>query len=136
MLQRYALFFLSLFIFRSSFAEFKEPQPEVDGIVGYGRQIYLNGVNISGSRGQNLYKVNVYIDPHGHIRISAPQYSVEEQESYHPLLPNEIPQLSKGMNQENVLKELSNMKVKKKKEHLGKPKPILEKDFNVKKMDK
>lgn len=62
-----------------------------------GRLIFLNGVNIGSVRNQRLHNVEVFIDEHGNVHFTAQHYDVREQSSYHPLLPNEIPQYSKGL---------------------------------------
>jgi hypothetical protein len=59
------------------------------------RMIYLNGRNISSVRDQQLEGVNVRIDAHGNVYISAPHYEVQESTHYRPLLPNEVPRVSK-----------------------------------------
>lgn len=41
------------------------------------RSIYLNGVDISGVRGQTFEKAEVTIDKDGNVRIDAPQYDVK-----------------------------------------------------------
>lgn len=60
-----------------------------------GRIIYLNGENISSIRNQELEGVKVNIDKSGNIYIDAPQYEVSSEQSYHPLLPKELPQFKK-----------------------------------------
>ena len=128
----YLLFLFTL----SGKAQYSEPVPEKDVLMGYGRQIFLNGVNISGSREQVLKDVTLYIDAQGHMRITAPQYSVKNTESYHPLLPRELPKYEKSTDFAKLKKELETLKKSQSKEKgiSQKPKPILEKDFNVEKL--
>lgn len=57
--------------------------------------IYLNGENISSVRNQDLENVNIQIDKNGNIYIDAPQYQVSVEQSYHPLLPKELPKFKK-----------------------------------------
>jgi hypothetical protein len=52
--------------------------------------VYLNGVNVVGLRNQTLRGVAVRFDEHGNILIDAPQYDVQLDSSFHPLLPDEI----------------------------------------------
>lgn len=59
------------------------------------RMIYLNGKNISTVREQQLDGVSVRIDAQGNIHISAPHYEVQESTHYRPLLPQELPRVSK-----------------------------------------
>jgi hypothetical protein len=59
------------------------------------RMIYLNGKNISSVREQQLEGVSVRIDASGNVHISAPHYEVQESSQYRPLLPNEVPRVSK-----------------------------------------
>jgi hypothetical protein len=49
------------------------------------RLVFLNGVDISAARGQQLKKVDVQIAENGDIYISAPHYQVHEEDSYVPL---------------------------------------------------
>ncbi len=49
------------------------------------RMVYLNGVDISTARGQQLKKVDVQISENGDIYIVAPHYQVHEEDSYVPL---------------------------------------------------
>ncbi|MES2614281.1 MAG: hypothetical protein V4591_02580 [Bdellovibrionota bacterium] len=60
-----------------------------------GRTIYLNGENVSSIRDQDLEGVDVHIDKNGNLHISAPQYEVLSEQSYHPLLPKELPKFKK-----------------------------------------
>ncbi|MEN9530542.1 MAG: hypothetical protein RI932_2415 [Pseudomonadota bacterium] len=59
------------------------------------RMIYLNGRNISSVREQQLEGVTVRIDSNGNLHISAPQYEVQESTHYRPLLPRDVPRVSK-----------------------------------------
>ena len=52
------------------------------------RRIYLNGVDISGAKHQELSDVNISIDGQGHIFIEAPHYEVIEESQYIPLSSN------------------------------------------------
>ncbi len=63
-----------------------------------GKIIYLNGENISAVRDQELDNVHVRIDKAGNIFIDAPQYEVTTQDSYHPLLQQELPRFHKEQN--------------------------------------
>jgi len=63
------------------------------------RMIYLNGRNISAVREQQLEGVNVRIDANGNLHISAPQYEVQESTHYRPLLPRDVPRVSKPVPQ-------------------------------------
>ena len=67
-----------------------------------GRTLYMNGDNISSIRNQVLENVNVKIDQYGNIYIEAPQYEVASEQSYHPLLPKELPRFKK----ENVFEQM------------------------------
>ena len=49
------------------------------------RNLYLNGIDISSARHQNLENVQVKIDGQGNIYISAPHYQVNEENTYIPL---------------------------------------------------
>lgn len=59
------------------------------------RMVYLNGKNISSVREQLLEGVRVRIDSNGNLHISAPHYEVQEFTHYRPLLPRDVPRLSK-----------------------------------------
>ena len=50
-----------------------------------GRSVYLNGVDISGAKNQVLNNVNLNVDEHGDIFISAPHYKVYEENHFLPL---------------------------------------------------
>ena len=60
------------------------------------RLIFLNGRNISSLKDEVLENVTVRIDAQGNIQIDAPHYEVNEQSSYHPLLPSELPRYPKN----------------------------------------
>jgi hypothetical protein len=49
------------------------------------RSVYMNGVDISSSRSQDLRNVHVKISDDGDIYIAAPQYQVTEEETFLPL---------------------------------------------------
>lgn len=59
------------------------------------RMIYLNGKNISTVRDQKMDGVTVRIDANGNVHISAPHYEVQESTHYRPLLPRDVPRVSK-----------------------------------------
>lgn len=59
------------------------------------RIIYLNGNNVSSVRNQTLENVTIRIDENGNVHITAPQYEVATDSSYHPLLPSELPRFPK-----------------------------------------
>ncbi len=61
-----------------------------------GRVIYLNGVNISSVKNQELENVNIHIDNNGNINIDAPHYEIGVEQSYHPLMPSELPKFPKS----------------------------------------
>jgi hypothetical protein len=65
------------------------------------RFVYLNGKNISALKDEVLENVTVRIDSQGNINISAPHYEVQEQTSFHPLLPSELPKFPKRRLQPN-----------------------------------
>ena len=48
-------------------------------------KLFLNGTDITGIKNQDVQQVDIHIDEHGDIYISAPHYSVTEQASYLPL---------------------------------------------------
>src|SRR5688572_30489857 len=66
---RYLAYFLGMAICSEAFA----------------RSVYMNGVDISSARNQNLAKVNIRIDENGNIFIEAPHYQVNEEYSFTPL---------------------------------------------------
>lgn len=49
------------------------------------RSVYLNGVDISSSRNEDLRNVHIKISENGDLFISAPQYQVTEEETFMPL---------------------------------------------------
>lgn len=49
------------------------------------RSIFLNGVDISGARSQELKNVDVVINEKGDLFIVAPHYQVNEEDTYVPL---------------------------------------------------
>jgi hypothetical protein len=49
------------------------------------RSIYLNGVDISSARNQELSKVNIRIDSQGNLYIEAPHYDVQRETTFLPL---------------------------------------------------
>ena len=53
--------------------------------VSFGRNIFLNGVDISSTRSQLLENVTIQIDDKGDLFINAPNYVVQEEENYVPL---------------------------------------------------
>jgi hypothetical protein len=57
--------------------------------------VYLNGVNVVGLRNQTMKGVNIRFDENGNVFIDAPQYEVQYDTSYHPLLPDELPGFEK-----------------------------------------
>ena len=63
------------------------------------RMIYLNGKNVSSVRDQQLEGVTVRIDSNGNLHISAPHYEVQESTHYRPLLPHDVPRVSKPVPQ-------------------------------------
>ncbi len=50
------------------------------------RNIYLNGVDISGARNQELTDVSLHIDGNGDVFIAAKQYEAKEEDTYVPLV--------------------------------------------------
>jgi hypothetical protein len=57
--------------------------------------VYLNGVNVVGLHNQSMKGVNIRFDENGNVFIDAPQYEVQYDTSYHPLLPDELPGFEK-----------------------------------------
>jgi hypothetical protein len=49
------------------------------------RSIFLNGVDISSARNQELHNVDLQINENGDLFIVAPHYQVNEEDSYVPL---------------------------------------------------
>jgi len=64
-----------------SLATPNSPLPVTSG----NRSIYLNGIDISSARNQDLRNVHIKISDGGDIYISAPQYQVTEEETFLPL---------------------------------------------------
>lgn len=54
-------------------------------IVAGNRSIFMNGVDISSARNQDMRNVHIRISENGDIFITAPQYQVTEEETYTPL---------------------------------------------------
>jgi hypothetical protein len=55
------------------------------------RSIFLNGVDISNARQQELRSVHVQIDSDGNVFIKAPHYQVTEEETFIPLSSTKSP---------------------------------------------
>jgi len=53
--------------------------------VAVARSVYLNGIDISSSRNQNLKGVNLRIDENGNLYVEAPHYQVNEENTFAPL---------------------------------------------------
>ena len=49
------------------------------------RSIFLNGIDVSSARNQDLRNVHIRISDNGDIFITAPQYQVNEEETFTPL---------------------------------------------------
>ncbi|MCX6126493.1 MAG: hypothetical protein NTV34_17295 [Proteobacteria bacterium] len=49
------------------------------------RTIYMNGIDISSARNQDLRNVHIKIDEYGNLFVTAPQYQVTEEETFTPL---------------------------------------------------
>lgn len=49
------------------------------------RSIFLNGIDVSSARNQDLKNVDVVINEHGDVFIAAPHYQVNEEDTYLPL---------------------------------------------------
>lgn len=58
-----------------------DAKPHVTG----NRSIYMNGVDVSSSRNQDMRNVHVKIDEYGNIFITAPHYQVSEEDTFTPL---------------------------------------------------
>lgn len=58
-----------------------DPKPVVAG----NRSIFMNGVDISSARNQDLRNVHIRISENGDVFITAPQYQVTEEETFTPL---------------------------------------------------
>jgi hypothetical protein len=54
-------------------------------VVGGQRSVFMNGVDVSSSRNEDLRNVHLRIDEHGNIFITAPHYQVTESETFTPL---------------------------------------------------
>lgn len=68
------------------FAASPSPKPDTPmPIISGNRSVYLNGIDISSARSQDLRNVHIKISDSGDIYISAPQYQVTEEESFLPL---------------------------------------------------
>lgn len=70
----------SIFILGFSFSLVFADQGFADG-----KGVYLNGVDISGARSEDLKNVAIHIDEQGNIFITAPQYQVQHGDTYVPL---------------------------------------------------
>lgn len=107
---------------KMGYAQLQSPPPSASGVVEFGgqrrlskpevgapttefpaRMIYLNGRNISSVREQRLEAVNVMIDAHGNVHISAPHYEVQESTHYRPLFAKDLPKFSKPSVSEPVV---------------------------------
>ena len=53
--------------------------------LSFGRNIFLNGVDVSSTRSQLLENVTIQIDDKGDLFINAPNYLVQEEDNYVPL---------------------------------------------------
>ena len=53
--------------------------------VAMGRNIYLNGRDISSAKSQKMENVTLQIDQNGNIYIEAPHYEVQEENTFIPL---------------------------------------------------
>ena len=93
------LLILLMSLSRSSFAQHAFPVPEPKRIKGdldsHNIRVFLNGQGINSVRNQTLENVNVRIAEDGNIYISAPQYEVNVEKNYRPLIPQEIPTYNK-----------------------------------------
>ena len=49
------------------------------------RSLYLNGIDISGAKGQELHGVNMRIGENGDVYIEGPNYQVSDEDSFTPL---------------------------------------------------
>lgn len=61
------------------------PSTSAKPVVNGQRSVFMNGVDISSSRGEDLRNVHLRIDEHGNIFITAPHYQVTESETFTPL---------------------------------------------------
>lgn len=55
-----------------------------------GRSIYLNGVDISNAKEQDLEGVDIKIDQDGNLYITGSHYEVYQEESIPPLVPKKM----------------------------------------------
>jgi hypothetical protein len=53
--------------------------------VSHARSVFINGVDVSSGKNIQLKNVQVTINEHGDIHISAPQYDVNEEDNFTPL---------------------------------------------------
>lgn len=51
----------------------------------FARSVLLNGQDASNIRSQEMKNVNVFIDEHGNIFLSAPHYQIKHEETFLPL---------------------------------------------------
>ena len=61
------------------------PNKVVMPAIAANRSIFLNGIDVSSARDQDLRNVHVRISDNGDIFITAPQYQVTEEETFTPL---------------------------------------------------
>lgn len=80
----------------SAYPSWVKKKYEVETTQFPGRIIYLNGVNISSLRNQELQNVKVKIDDNGNVQIHAPHYEALQDTSFHPLIPKELPRFPKA----------------------------------------
>jgi hypothetical protein len=66
-------------------SDFAKTSPSSQPLTSGTRSLYLNGIDISSARSQDLRNVHVKISEDGDIYISAPQYQVTEDETFLPL---------------------------------------------------
>jgi hypothetical protein len=66
-------------------ASHTQPRASVMPVTTPNRSIYMNGVDISSARNQDLRNVHVKISENGDMYIAAPQYQVTEEETFLPL---------------------------------------------------
>jgi outer membrane biosynthesis protein TonB len=81
----FAISFSTAALAYDSLAPHGSPTPGKMPITTPNRSIFLNGVDISSARNQDLRNVHVKITETGDIFISAPQYQVTEEETFMPL---------------------------------------------------
>jgi hypothetical protein len=70
-------------------------EKSLERLSSYSKVIYLNGVNITSARNQEMTNVSVKIDESGNIFLVAPQYDVSVKKSYRALIPEEYPSYKK-----------------------------------------